>query len=232
MTEILKCVALQKSYQSGNRRIHVLRGVDLSVSPGEFLAIVGASGAGKSTLLHLMGALDRPDSGQVLYRGTDIFSGTPTQQDRLRNAAFGFVFQFYYLLPEFTALENVLMPAMVGQGVMKWLKVRGGLKDRARELLEKFGLGERLTHRPNQLSGGEQQRVAIARALVNQPPVLLCDEPTGNLDERTSGDILQGLVELNTTSGQTMVMVTHDPDIARRAHRIVHLAGGHIEPVG
>ena len=229
VTKTLECVNLHKTYGKGHSAVHVLSGVNLAVQPGELLAIVGASGVGKSTLLHLMGALDRPDSGQVLYDGVEVFSGSASRQDRLRNRTFGFVFQFYHLLPEFTALENVLMPAMVRFGPLGWLAHRRALRKRAQDLLEGLGLGHRLTHRPSQLSGGEQQRVAIARALVNEPPVLLCDEPTGNLDEKTATEIMAQLIQLNR-SGQTIVMVSHDPDIAAASHRIVHLTGGHIEP--
>ncbi len=229
MSKTLECIDLHKSYGKGHQRVRVLAGVNLAVSAGEFLAVVGASGVGKSTLLHLMGALDRPDSGRVTYDETDIFAGSRRRQDRLRNRTFGFVFQFYHLLSEFTALENVLMPAMVGHSVVGWLARRGRINRNARELLVKFGLGDRMTHRPGQLSGGEQQRVAIARALINEPPVLLCDEPTGNLDEKTSSEILAQLVELNR-AGQTIVIISHDPDIAAAADRIVHLTDGHIEP--
>ena len=229
MTKTLECVDLRKSYGKGHGLVHVLAGVNLVVQPGELLAVVGASGVGKSTLLHLMGALDRPDSGSVLYDGIEVFSGAARRQDRLRNRTFGFVFQFYHLLPEFTALENVLMPAMVRYGPLGWLGRRRSVRRHAQELLEKFGLAHRLTHRPSQLSGGEQQRVAIARALINEPPVLLCDEPTGNLDEKTSSEIMASLIELNR-AGQTIVMVSHDPGIAKAAHRIVHLTGGRLEP--
>ena len=229
MSDLLKCVGLCKSYGKGERRVDVLTGADLTVERGELLAVVGASGVGKSTLLHLMGALDRPDSGSVLYEGTEVFAGSTRRQDRLRNRTFGFVFQFYHLLPEFTALENVLMPAMVRYGLAGWFGRRRVVRKKGAELLERFGLGERLSHRPGQLSGGEQQRVAIARALINEPSLLLCDEPTGNLDEKTSGEIMRHLVELNR-GGQTLVLVSHDAGIAGSADRIVHLTGGQIEP--
>ncbi len=229
VTKTLECIDLHKAYGRGHARVDVLTGVNLTVAPGELLAIVGASGVGKSTLLHLMGALDRPDSGQVLYDGVELFSGSPHRQDRLRNRTFGFVFQFYHLLPEFTALENVLMPAMVRFGSLQWLRRRSTVRKRALTLLENLGLSHRITHRPGQLSGGEQQRVAIARALINDPPVLLCDEPTGNLDEKNSSEIMAQLIELNR-AGQTIVMVSHDKDIAAAAHRIVHLTAGRVEP--
>ena len=229
MSNILECVNLEKSYGKGPQRVRVLNGLNLAVETGELLAIVGASGAGKSTLLHLMGALDRPDAGQVFYQGVNIFSGPRRQQDLLRNRTFGFVFQFYHLLAEFTALENVVMPAMVRYSVLGWLRHRRQVRQRAKDLLTDMGLSARMRHRPGQLSGGEQQRVAIARALINEPSVLLCDEPTGNLDETTSTEIMAQLVALNR-AGQTLVIVSHDSDIAAAAHRIVHLTGGRVEP--
>jgi lipoprotein-releasing system ATP-binding protein len=229
MSDILQAVDVHKSYVIGSSRLEVLRGANLTVPRGELLAVVGASGVGKSTLLHVLGALDEPDSGQVLLNGENIFALSRARQDAIRNRTFGFVFQFYYLLPEFTALENVLMPAMVGRSVFGWMRSRGKLRKKAVELLEQLGLGGRLRHRPTQLSGGEQQRVAIARALINDPPVLLCDEPTGNLDEKTSVDIVDALWALNRDSGLTTVIVTHNMDLARRAHRIVHLTEGRVE---
>ncbi|HUU42559.1 MAG TPA: ABC transporter ATP-binding protein [Planctomycetota bacterium] len=231
MSEILQAVDVHKSYRVGRERLHVLRGVNLSVKTGEILAVVGASGVGKSTLLHILGALDEPDQGRVLYDGQEVFKLSHAKQDAIRNRTFGFVFQFYYLLPEFTALENVLMPAMVGRGVVGWLRSRRRLRRKATELLERLGLGGRARHRPSQLSGGEEQRVAIARALINDPPVLLCDEPTGNLDERTARGITDALWKLNRDTGQTTVLVTHNLELARRAHRVVHLTGGRVEPM-
>ena len=229
MSKILEAVDIRKSYVIGREPLHVLRGANLSVNRGELLAITGASGTGKSTLLHIIGALDEPDTGQVLLDGTNIFDLTHTMQDRIRNRTFGFVFQFYYLLPEFSALENVLMPAMIGRGVFRWMSDRARLKKHAAELLSGMGLGERLRHRPNQLSGGEQQRVAIARALVNSPKVLLCDEPTGNLDENTAEEILATIWQLNRDTGQTTIIVSHNRELASRADRVVHLANGVIE---
>ena len=231
MSKILRAVDIHKSYRMGRDKLHVLRGVNLSVNEGEILAVVGASGVGKSTLLHILGALDAPDRGEVLYSGRNIFELSHGQQDAIRNRTFGFVFQFYYLLPEFTALENVLMPAMVGRSVLGWFGTRRRLRKKARELLERLGLGERVRHRPSQLSGGEEQRVAIARALVNDPPILLCDEPTGNLDEHTAEGITDALWKLNRETGQTTVLVTHNAELARRAHRVVHLTEGRVEPM-
>jgi len=231
MSEILKAVDIHKSYVVGRSPLQVLRGASLSVNRGELLAIVGASGVGKSTFLHILGALDRPDRGQVLYDGQDVFALRSSRQDVIRNRTFGFVFQFYYLLPEFTALENVLMPAMVSRGVLGWISTRAEKRRKGREILTSLGLGERLAHRPNQLSGGEQQRVAIGRALINDPPVLLCDEPTGNLDEKTSEGIIDTLWRLNRETGQTTIIVTHNLDLAFRADRVVHLTDGHLEPM-
>ncbi len=229
MSDFLSATNVFKSYPMGSGRLEVLRGASLSVAKGELVALVGPSGVGKSTFLHILGALDTPDKGQVLYQGEDVFALASSRQDALRNRAFGFVFQFYYLLPEFTALENVLMPAMVGRGVLGWMASRGKLRRKAVELLERMGLGARMNHRPSQLSGGEQQRVAIARALVNDPAVLLCDEPTGNLDEKTSEGILDALWTLNRDAGLTTVIVTHNMDLARRAHRIVRMTDGRVE---
>ncbi|MEP0841837.1 MAG: ABC transporter ATP-binding protein [Phycisphaerae bacterium] len=224
---ILSASGLNKSYQLGSAVIRVLKGVSISLRHGEFVAVMGASGSGKSTLLHLLGALDVPDSGTVRFEGRDVFAGGNAQRDRLRNATFGFVFQFYHLLPELNVLENVLLPCMVGNGVLAWLSRRGELRRHARDLLERLGLAERLKHRPSELSGGERQRVAIARALANRPPVLLADEPTGNLDAATGKEILSVLKTLNQ-EGQTIVMVTHDPQVAAAAHRIVSLVDGRI----
>lgn len=224
---IISASGLHKSYQLGRVPLKVLRGVSLSLTRGEFVAIMGASGSGKSTLLHLMGALDVPDAGTVKFEGRDIFAESSWERDRLRNAVFGFVFQFYHLLPELNVLENVLLPGMVGTPVWGWLSRRGELARQAMAMLQRMGLGERLKHRPNELSGGERQRVAIARALANRPQVLLADEPTGNLDAVTGREILSVLKSLNQ-EGQTIVMVTHDPLVAASAHRIVSLVDGRI----
>ncbi len=223
---------LRKSYRSGDGMLEVLRGVDFDLEPGGFVAVVGQSGSGKSTLLHLMGLLDAPDSGEVFLGGERIDNLSAAKRDRLRNDAIGMVFQAYHLLPELDALENVLAPLMVRHGVFDWFRVRAEARDRARGLLERFGLGGRLRHRPRQLSGGEMQRVAIARALVTQPRVLLADEPTGNLDEATGAGILDTLCELNREDGLSIVLVTHDAAIARRADRIVRLAAGRVEDAG
>ena len=227
-TGLLAVHGLRKHYRSGDRTLEVLRGVDFAVEPGEFVAVVGQSGSGKSTLLHLMGLLDGADSGTIALDGVRIDDLPAARRDRLRNTAIGMVFQAYHLLPELDALENVLAPLMVRHGVLDWLRVRGAARAEARALLERFGLGGRLHHKPRQLSGGEMQRVAIARALVTRPRVLLADEPTGNLDEATGGEILDTLCDLNRRDGLSIVLVTHDAAIARRADRIVRLAAGRV----
>jgi len=215
---------LRKTYLNGADRIEILRGVGLSVFPGEMLSIVGPSGSGKSTLLHLLGALDRPDSGEVRLDGRDLFKLSENARARVRNESIGFVFQFYHLLPEFTALENVLMPALVYRA-----RGAGGgeaARARAAALLESVGLGDRLVHKPSQLSGGEQQRVAIARALMNRPRLVLADEPSGNLDSRTSAELHALLADLNRREGQAFVIVTHDDELSRRAHRRLRMRDG------
>jgi lipoprotein-releasing system ATP-binding protein len=225
---ILRVVGVCKSYRSGGGLLEVLRGVDFAVDPGGFVAIVGQSGCGKSTLLHLMGLLDAPDSGEVRLDGGRIDDLSAARRDRLRNTCIGMVFQSYHLLPELTAVENVLAPLMVRHGVLDWLRLRAAARERARMLLDRFGLGGRLHHKPRQLSGGEMQRVAIARALVAEPRVLLADEPTGNLDEASGGGILDALCELNHRDGLSIVLVTHDAAIARRAARVVRLTAGRV----
>ena len=224
---IVTASGVHKAYRMGRTELQVLRGASISVNRGEFLAVMGASGSGKSTLLHVMGALDVPERGQVTFEGLDLFAGSSSSRDHHRNIHFGFVFQFYHLLPELTTLENVLMPAMVRYSVLGWLRHGGEVRDRARQLLDEMGLSGRLRHRPNELSGGEMQRVAIARALINQPPVLLADEPTGNLDSKTGEGIL-GLLKALNGKGQTIVMVTHDSRVAAAAHRTVTLVDGRI----
>jgi len=225
MSKILSARKLFKTYRLGAARIEVLKGVDLAVEAGQFVAVVGASGSGKSTLLHLLGALDRPDSGQVFFENRPVEGFSAARLNRFRNRSVGFVFQFYHLLDELTVLENTLVPAMAATGVVGWLRSRGAQTARARALLGRLGLADRLRHKPYQLSGGERQRVAIARALMNAPPLLLADEPTGNLDSETGRGILEALEALNR-DGQTIVMVTHDERIAGRAHRVVRLVDG------
>lgn len=224
---ILRASNLHKHYRLGGQDLHVLRGVDLSVEQGEWLAILGASGSGKSTLLHLLGGLDRPDEGTVQFNSTQLFELRGRRLDRYRNAQIGFVFQFYHLLPELTALENVLLSAMVRRPVLAWPGARGQARQRAMQLLERLGLKERLRHRPSKLSGGERQRVAIARALMNEPAILLADEPTGNLDADTGRQILDLFRQLHQ-EGQTIVMVTHDAQIAAAADRRLVLSHGRL----
>jgi len=225
---ILKADGIHKSYRMGVAKVRVLKGVDLAVKKGEFVAIVGASGSGKSTLLHILGALDKPNKGVVKFEGRDLSRHSGSELNRFRNKMVGFVFQFYHLLDELSVLENVFLPVMVGKSVVGWFACRRWAKSRARGLLRQLGLSERAKHKPYQLSGGERQRVAIGRALMNEPRLLLADEPTGNLDSETGNGILEILEELNRL-GQTIVMVTHDERIAQRAGRIVTLVDGKIE---
>lgn len=226
---LLAVRGLRKRYRSGDKLLEVLRGVDFDLAPGEFVSVIGQSGSGKSTLLHLMGLLDGADSGSVHLAGRRIDDLPGRERDRLRNTAIGMVFQAYHLLPELTALENVLAPLMVRHGVWAWFRERAEARRRATDLLERFGLGERLHHKPRQLSGGEMQRVAIARALVGGPRLLLADEPTGNLDAESGAGILDVLTALNRSEGLSIVLVTHDASIARRADRIVRLVAGRVE---
>ncbi|MBI1850789.1 MAG: ABC transporter ATP-binding protein [Planctomycetes bacterium] len=225
---ILKAVDIHHVYVVGREELHVLRGANLEVRSGEILAITGASGTGKSTLLHLLGLLDTPKSGQILFHGKDLCQLRDEERSLIRNRQFGFVFQFYHLLPELTAVENAMLPAMIGVGSGEWSAKKGRARDRARDLLRRVGLSGRESHRPSQLSGGERQRVAVARALMNEPSVVLCDEPTGNLDARTSRGIYELIEELNRTMGVTFVVVTHEADLARRANRIVRIVDGAI----
>jgi lipoprotein-releasing system ATP-binding protein len=212
--------ALRKSFELGGRVIEVLRGIDLTIGAGEMVAVVGLSGVGKSTLLHVMGTLDLPTSGSVLYDNRDVTRLSPARLADFRNHTIGFVFQFHHLLPEFTAEENCAMPALIS-GV-----ARPEALARARKLLERVGLKHRLDHRPGELSGGEQQRVALARALIMEPRVLLADEPTGNLDTHTAEEIHQLTLELNRERGMTMVVVTHNADLAARMPRHVRMVDG------
>ena len=224
---IIQATNLKRSFHEAGRELHVLRGVDLSIREGEWLSILGRSGSGKSTLLHLLGGLDRPTSGSVVFNGTDIFTLGGGRLDRYRNRHAGFVFQFYHLLPELSALENVLIGSMLGSSVLGWPGRRKIAHQTAKEMLDRVGLKDRLTHRPAKLSGGERQRVAIARALVNRPSVLLADEPTGNLDADTAGSILDLFRRLHQ-DGQTIAMVTHDRTVADAGDRVVTLTKGRL----
>jgi lipoprotein-releasing system ATP-binding protein len=226
--EILAAHYLRKSYRRASIIIPVLQGVTLAVNEAEFVAIVGPSGCGKTTLLHLLATLDRPDAGDVCFEGHRIDNLPTAGRDILRNRYFGMVFQFYHLLPELTVLENVLMPAMIGQGIFGYLARRRRNRETARQMLELVGLSHRLKHKPRELSGGEMQRTAIARALVAQPRVLLADEPTGNLDKATGEEIMALLRRLNREQNLTIVMVTHDQHIADQADRTVTLVDGRV----
>lgn len=228
----ISAVALEKAYRKGEHKVSVLRGVNISVRKGEFLSIVGQSGSGKSTLLHLLGLLDTPDVGEILLAGQRIDDLPHHTRDELRNRVFGFIFQFYHLLPELSLLENVLSPLMIRYSTMQYWKKRRQLRDAACEIIAQVGLEHRLKHKPSELSGGELQRAAIARALVVKPEVLLADEPTGNLDSDTGQEITDLLASLNERDHLTIIMVTHDDAIARQAHRVVRLQEGRIEARG
>jgi lipoprotein-releasing system ATP-binding protein len=225
---MLEAIDVAKEYKEGAGILRVLKGVSLRVEEGEILAIVGPSGAGKSTLLHLLGFLDRPTSGDVRFGEVSLTQSSQVDQARIRNRNFGFVFQMYHLLPELTALENVLVPSMIQHDTMSWLAGGHATRRRAEDLLGRLGLGGRLSHRPSELSGGEQQRVALGRALACDPKIVFCDEPTGSLDSKTAGEIRELLVGLNRTTGKTFVMVTHDESTAKLAHRVMHMEDGQI----
>lgn len=220
---LLEVSNLCKSYGGGEQRVDVLKGISLSLGKGETVALLGASGAGKSTLMHIIGALDRPTSGSVLYAGENIFAKSESQLAIFRNTAIGFVFQFHHLLPEFTALENVMMPALINR------VPRHEAALLAQSILEEVGLGHRVTHKPGELSGGEQQRVAVARALVMKPQLLLADEPTGNLDMGTSESIHQLFEDLHTRRGLSLLVVTHNERLAVRTMRQIRMLDGRIQ---
>ncbi len=220
---------VRKTYRMGDSVLEVLRGVDLTVARGEFLAIEGRSGSGKSTLLHLMGLLDTPDVGSIVIEGIDAATLGEGGRAALRNRDIGFVFQFYHLLPELNVLQNTMLASMVQNRVAQYAGKRASLQDRAATILKTLGLDGRLKHRPSQLSGGERQRVAIARALMNEPKLLLADEPTGNLDVETGRHIMDSLEALHAERGQTIVMVTHDRALAREADRVLVLKKGQLE---
>jgi lipoprotein-releasing system ATP-binding protein len=220
---------LCKTYRKHKIEVPVLTGLDLSVHAGEFLCVVGRSGSGKSTLLHLLGTLDRPDDGTILFDGERIDNALAKRRDELRNGTFGFIFQFYHLLPELTALENVLLPQLIPCSILGYFRRRGALRRLAAELLERVGLQDRMHHRPRELSGGEMQRCAIARALMSSPRVLLADEPTGNLDEERGQEIIALLRDLNRSEGLTIIMVTHNMDLVAPSDRVVRLVKGRVE---
>jgi lipoprotein-releasing system ATP-binding protein len=226
---LMKSVGLQKSYRRGKRAIPVLKGVDLEIEAGKFTAIVGKSGSGKSTLLHLLGTLDAPDSGEIFFEGERIDRWSARRKDQFRNHQVGMIFQFYHLLPELTALENVLVPRMIQHGLFGYWRNRGRYRREAADLLDLVGLSHRIRHRPNQLSGGEMQRTAIARALISEPTLLLADEPTGNLDSESGGEVIDTLLALRRQRQITIVMVTHDENIAASADRVVAMVDGVVQ---
>lgn len=219
---LLSARALTKTYTMGKRSLEVLRGVDLDVARGEFLALRGASGAGKSTLLHLIGGLDSPNAGEILFDGQNLVAFSESRLTHFRNRRVGFIFQAYHLLPELDALENVCLPARMARISVATVEARG------RELLARVGLKDRLDHKPSELSGGEQQRVAIARALINEPELILADEPTGNLDSHTGGEIIELLKSLRVEKMTTLVIATHDAKVAANAERVIELVDGRI----
>ena len=220
--EVIRAEGLGKTYAEGKMHTPVFDGLELSVSRGETVAIIGASGAGKSTLLHLLGGLDVPSAGEVFVAGQKMSGLSDTARGALRNRELGFIYQFHHLLPEFTALENVMMPVLLGGGALD------AARQRAMALLESVGLGHRLGHKPGEMSGGERQRAAVARALVNQPGCVLGDEPTGNLDDRTAATVFGQMLELNRAHGTSLVLVTHDRSLARKLDRVLELREGRL----
>jgi len=220
---LLQCDNLCKTYQEGKMHTDVLRDVSFAMQPGEMMAIVGTSGSGKSTLLHLLGGLDSPTSGEVIFKGKSLNAMSSSAKSELRNRELGFIYQFHHLLPDFTALENVAMPLLIGK------KTSAEVQERAMAMLEAVGLQHRSNHRPSELSGGERQRVAIARALVNNPSLVLADEPTGNLDQRNADSIFELLGELNVRQGTAFLVVTHDLHLANRLTRQLEMRDGKLQ---
>jgi lipoprotein-releasing system ATP-binding protein len=217
---LLQTKNLSKHFSEGELRVDVLKGIDFSINKNESVAIIGASGSGKSTLLHLLGGLDTPDQGEILINGNDIAALNDEQRGEMRNKYLGFIYQFHHLLPEFSALENVAMPLLIRRSDEK------EALDKAKDLLAKVGLAERIQHRPGEMSGGERQRAAIARALVTEPACILADEPTGNLDEKTADQVFELILELNQSLGTSLIMVTHNLELSKRVDRVVELKEG------
>jgi len=230
---MLEAKNIRKVYNNGKKALCVLKGIDLTIEKGKFVAIVGPSGAGKSTLLHILGGLDAPTEGKVVFQGLDVYSLSDAAVSKLRNSKVGFVFQFYHLLSEFTVLENVLMPAWISPrlrqgsgGQAQTIDPSPQIKSAALKLLGQVGLGDRVTHFPGQLSGGEKQRVAIVRGLINKPNLLLCDEPTGNLDSKAGEEIISLIKKINLENQMTVVLVTHNIELTKAADRVYHLRDG------
>jgi lipoprotein-releasing system ATP-binding protein len=229
--KLLKAQNIHKEYKEDGGLLQVLKGVDIEVAENEIVTILGASGAGKSTLLHILGLLDTPTRGHVFFRGRDLHALSPAEKAQIRNKDFGFVFQFYHLLPELDALENVLLPAMVMNGALGWLKHRNALKQRAEKIIKSVDLWPRRRHKPKALSGGEKQRIAIARALMNEPVIMFCDEPTGNLDSKTSDEIVKLLWNINKETRMAFVIATHNPELARKSGRVLQMTDGKLAKV-
>lgn len=226
---VLRAIGIHKSYQKDSLEVPVLRGVDLDIAPGQVTAMVGRSGSGKSTLMHLLATLDRPDSGEIWFDGKRIDDASRAERDAYRNHSIGIIFQFYHLLPELSALENVLAPTMIGLSTWRYFQHRKQARRRAEAMLDRVGLLHRASHKPRELSGGEMQRTAIARALMSSPGLLLADEPTGNLDAETGQAILQLLGGLNQDDGLTILMITHDESIAAGADTLIRMQDGRVQ---
>jgi len=220
MNNLIEAIELDKSFGTQAGKLEILKDINLSISEGEMLGIIGASGAGKSTLLHILGALDKPSSGKVLFSGKDVFSLDDRLLAEFRNSSIGFVFQFHHLLPEFNSLENVMLPGLISN------RPYGDTEERAKQLLDELGLSKRIKHRPGELSGGEQQRVAVARALLQNPKIVLADEPTGNLDTATGNALFELFIERNRKNKTTFVIVTHNKTLSDRCHRVLEMADG------
>ncbi|TDJ66550.1 MAG: ABC transporter ATP-binding protein [Planctomycetota bacterium] len=226
---ILRARGIRKSFKVGERRLEILHGIDLDLERGELLGLMGASGAGKTTLLNVLGLLDRPTEGEVFLTGHAAWTLSHTERSHLRNTKIGFVFQFYHLLPELSAIENAILPAMIALSGRAFRRERKHYTEKASEMLDAFGLGDRMGHKPGQLSGGEQQRVAIARALLLDPPILIADEPTGNLDRATGERMLELLLGLQAERQLSMLLVTHDERLASHCERVVYMEDGQIQ---